>query len=142
MIRSCRKIVKSLLFFHFTANLEQSGSRIPDAQSAKLIFTLTVTFYFRKNENRTKKSLIQLSHYCFELSYYFGQKPLIFCKKNADISKIMKTVVLKGVFSKTTYGCVLMCQISRFQHNSNQFQTGCKGGVILTLPPHHRKTNT
>ena len=28
---SCRKIVTSLPFFHFAANLEQSGSRIPDA---------------------------------------------------------------------------------------------------------------
>ena len=28
--------------------------------SVKLIFSLTVTFYFTKNENRTKKSLTQL----------------------------------------------------------------------------------
>ena len=28
---SSRKIVTSLLFFQFKANLEQSGSRIPDA---------------------------------------------------------------------------------------------------------------
>ena len=32
-------------------------------------------------ENRTKESLTQLSHYCFEQRYYFGQKTLIFCKK-------------------------------------------------------------
>ena len=31
MITSCRKIAMSLPFFQFTANLEQSGSRIPDA---------------------------------------------------------------------------------------------------------------
>ena len=31
-----------------------------------------------ETENRTKKSLTQLSHYCFEERYYFG-------KKNADI---------------------------------------------------------
>ena len=28
--------------------------------------SLTVTFYYTKSENRTKKSLPQLSHYCFE----------------------------------------------------------------------------
>ena len=30
-MRSCRKIVTSLPFFQFAANLEQSGSRIPNA---------------------------------------------------------------------------------------------------------------
>ena len=53
-------------FFQFMANLEQSGSRIPDAQHVKLIFSLVGTFHFTKTENRTKKSLTQLSHYYFE----------------------------------------------------------------------------
>ena len=70
---SHQKIVTSFSFLQFTANLEQSESRIPDAQSVKLIFSLrVVTFYLTKNENRTKKSLAQLSHYFFE--YYFGKK--------------------------------------------------------------------
>ena len=60
------KIVKPLSFFQFTANLDQSGNRIPDAQSVKLILPLIVTFYLTKTENRTKKSLKRLSHYCFE----------------------------------------------------------------------------
>ena len=59
------EIVTSLLLFHFMANLEQSGSRIPDAWSVNLMFSLIVTFYLTKTENRTK-SLTQLSHYCFE----------------------------------------------------------------------------
>ena len=59
MITSCRKIAMSLPFFQFTANLEQSGSRIPDAQTVKLIFSLIVTFYLTKTENRTKKSVTQ-----------------------------------------------------------------------------------
>ena len=33
---------------------------------AKVIFSFIVTFCLTKNENRTKKSLTQLSHYCFE----------------------------------------------------------------------------
>ena len=45
---SCRKIVTSLSFFQFRANLEQSGSRIPDAESAKVMFSYIVTFYLTK----------------------------------------------------------------------------------------------
>ena len=40
--------------------------------------------YFTKTENRTKKSLTQLSHYYFEKRYYFCQKMLILCKENAE----------------------------------------------------------
>ena len=60
---SCRKIVMSLSFFGFLANLEQSGGRIPDTESAEVMFSVTVTFGLTKTENRTKKSLKQFSHY-------------------------------------------------------------------------------
>ena len=60
------KIVTSLLFFGFFANLEQSGDRIPDTESTKVIFSVIVTFVLAKTANRTRKSLTQLSHYCFE----------------------------------------------------------------------------
>ena len=63
---SFRKIVTSLSFFKFLANLEQSGGWIPDAESAKVMFSIIVTFFLTKTENRTKKYLTQLSHYCFE----------------------------------------------------------------------------
>ena len=56
----------SLSFFQFTANLEQSGSRIPDAYPVKRTFLLLVTFHLSKVENRIEKSLTQLLHYCFE----------------------------------------------------------------------------
>ena len=39
--------------------------------------SLTIAFYLRKTENRTKKFLTQLSHYGFEQKYYF-------CEENAD----------------------------------------------------------
>ena len=51
---SCQKIVTSLSFFQFMANLDQSRSRILDAESIKLIFSLPVTSYLTKTENRTK----------------------------------------------------------------------------------------
>ena len=63
------KIVTSLSFFQFTANFEQSGSRIPEA------YLFIVTSYLSKTENRIKKSLTQLSHY-IALS-----KGIIFAKK-------------------------------------------------------------
>ena len=55
-----------LSIFGFLANLEQSGGRIPDTESAKVMFSVIVTFCFTKTESRTKKSLTQLSRYCFK----------------------------------------------------------------------------
>ena len=60
----CRQIKTSLLIFQLMANLEQSGSRIPDAWSVKL--SLIVIYYLTKTENRNKKPLTQLSYYCFQ----------------------------------------------------------------------------
>ena len=51
---SCRKIVMSLSFSGFLANLEQSAGRIPDTESAKVMFSVVITFCLKKNENRTK----------------------------------------------------------------------------------------
>ena len=60
-MKSCQELVTSLLFFYFFANLEEPGSRIPDAQSVEVKFSLAVIFYLTKTENRTKKSPTQLS---------------------------------------------------------------------------------
>ena len=83
---SCRQIVALLSSFQFMANLEQSGSQILEPQSVKLTFTITVTFYLAKTESRTKKFPTQLSHYRFD-----------FLQKNANISKIKRTLVLKRI---------------------------------------------
>ena len=48
---SCRKIVTPLSFFGFLANLEQSRARIPDIESAKVMFSVIVTFCLTKTEN-------------------------------------------------------------------------------------------
>ena len=65
-LTSCWEIVTSLSFSGILANLEQSRERIPDTNSAKVMFSVTVTFCRTKTENRTKKPLTQLSHHCFE----------------------------------------------------------------------------
>ena len=54
------KIVTSLSLSRFLVNLEQSGGRIPDAESVKVMFSVKVTFHLTKTENRTKNSLTQL----------------------------------------------------------------------------------
>ena len=62
-VTSCRKIVMSLSFFGFLANLEQSGGRIPDTESAKVMFSVIVTFCLTK----TKKLPSDHSDYDFFL---------------------------------------------------------------------------
>ena len=41
--------------FQFKVNLEQSESRIQDVWSLIFLFSLTVTFYLTKTDNRTKR---------------------------------------------------------------------------------------
>ena len=50
----CREIVTSLSFFGFLANLEQSGGRIPDTESAEIMFSVTVTFCLTKLKTQLK----------------------------------------------------------------------------------------
>ena len=82
------------------------------------MFSLIVTFYLTKTENRTQKSLTLLSHYCkgkgTRVKVLFWQKNADFLKKNPDISKIKGVLVLKVIFSESAYECVLTCQISSF----------------------------
>ena len=64
---------------------------------------------------------------------------LIFCKKKkktADINKIMKALVLKGIFSEAIYVCVFTNENSSFQCNSNKFQAG--GGKFTPSPTSKR----
>ena len=45
------------VIFGFLANLEQSGGRIPDTESSKGMFSVTVAFCLTKTKNITRKSL-------------------------------------------------------------------------------------
>ena len=107
------------------ANLEPAGGRVLDAQSVKLTFSLTVTFYLTKSENRTKKALTQLT-IALSKGIIFAKKILIFCKKDAEISKINRAFVLK------LHMCVNV-------HTKFQFSTitltSSRQGVILPPSP-------
>ena len=107
-----RQIITSLPFFRFMTNLDHPGSRIPKVWFVKLTFLLTVTFYLTKTENRTKQSnTVPILLLCVEV--LFLPKTADFLQKNPDISKIRRVLVLKAIFSATTYVCVLTkCQIS------------------------------
>ena len=70
----------SLLFFQFMVDLEHSGTWIPEAWSMILIF----------HSNRTIKFL----------THKKGFKKMLFFGKNADVSKIKKALVLKGIISE------------------------------------------
>ena len=53
---SCRKIVMSLSFSGFLANLEQSAGRIPDTESAKVMFSVVITFCLKKMKTELRIS--------------------------------------------------------------------------------------
>ena len=61
-------------------------------------------------------------------------------QKTVDIMKIKGVLPQKGIFSETTYLFVLLHQISSFQHNSNEFQTG-GAGVGVNLHPQPLKVH-
>ena len=63
MSENCDVIVIFRIFGQFGA---VRMSRIPDTESAKVMFSVKVAFGLAKTENKTKKFLTQLSHYCFE----------------------------------------------------------------------------
>ena len=82
------------------ANLEQSGSQDPHAWSEKLTFSLIVAFYLRKTENITKKPLTQLLLW---VKVLFFAKNADFLQKKYWYHIIQEVLVLKSIFSETTY---------------------------------------
>ena len=104
MMMSCWQMLTN---FCLMTNLEQSGSWIPDARSVKFTFSLIVTFILQKLEIDLNNFYHSSHTIAFSKDAVFFQKILIFCKKKATISKIKGVVVVKAIFSKTTYLCVL-----------------------------------
>ena len=51
----------------------------------------------------------------------FFTKNADFLQNNANISKIKRVLVLKGIFFETKYVFVLTYQIWSLEHNSNEF---------------------
>ena len=121
---SFRKTVTSLPFFQFTANLEQPGSWIPNAQSVKLIFFINGNLLSYKN--RTKKSLTQLSHYCFDKGTILAGK--------ADFFKKMQYKRYKKVYLLKLHTIVYLCAILISS------STHLKTNTLKALPDQGQKT--
>ena len=62
MLRNCDVIVIFLDFWPVLSSPEAGFQ----TQNLQKLSSVIVTFRLTKTENRTKKSLTQLSHYCFE----------------------------------------------------------------------------
>ena len=77
------------------------------------MFSWIVTFFLAKTEKGTEKSLT-LHIIALSKGTFLGEKTLFFLQKNADVSKIKRELVLRGIFYETTYECVLTCQIWSF----------------------------
>ena len=88
------KIVASVSFSQFMANLEQSRSQILEAYCVKLLFSLIATFYITKTKNRTKKFLN--SHTIALSKSTIFAKNADFLEETADISKIKRVLVLNS----------------------------------------------
>ena len=91
----CRQIVTTLSFLQFMANF-RAIQKLDSGCMVCKISNSSHTIPLRKGTIFAKK------------------KKLIFFAKNADISKIKGVLVFKGIFSETTYVCVLTYQISSF----------------------------
>ena len=89
--------------------------RKPDSRRmiSKTFIFINSNFFLQKL--KTELKILPHNFHAIALS-----KGTIFDKK-ADITKIKKVMELKGIFSKTTYMCVLMNQISSIWHDSNEF---------------------
>ena len=78
---SCMQIVTSLSFFRFVTNLKLPGSRIPDAWSVKLTFSLTVNALSYKTWKQDLKICNAAVILLLWVKVLFLQKILISFKK-------------------------------------------------------------
>ena len=86
-----RQTLMSLSFSGFMTILNQSGSRTLGAWYVILAFSVLLG-----------------------AKVLFLPKSKDFLKKNADISEMKQVLALKGIFSETSYACVLTYQYSSF----------------------------
>ena len=74
MSKNCDVFVVFSIYGQFGTIRKPYSERIV----CKTYIFVNSNLYITKTENRTQKSLTQLSYYCFEERYYFSQRTLIF----------------------------------------------------------------
>ena len=110
-VKNCDVIVIFPIYGQFGAIQKPDSERI-----ACKTYTFNNSNLLSCKNWKQLKNLQHSSHTINLSRSYFYQKMLIFCKKkkNADISKIKRALVLKNIFSEITYVCVRTHQISSF----------------------------
>ena len=125
---NCDVIVTFRIFGQFGAvRRADSGHRV-----CKIYVFINRTFSLAKTENRTKKSLTQLSHYFFQWRYFLGEKTLIFCKKKLTLGKWRGPSYQKAYFLKLNTDLYLR---AKFEVSSVILWSFRQGLIHPRLPP-------
>ena len=117
MVENCDVIVIFPIYVQFGAIWKSDSGRI----ASKTYIFVSGNLLSYKNWKQNYKIFNTTLTLLLWVKVLFLPKNAEFLQKNADISKVKRALVLKGIFSETTYVCVLMYQISRFWRNSNEF---------------------
>ena len=113
--------------------MEYSGSRVPDAESVKVMLSLIITFYLTKTENRTKKLKHNSHTIALSKGTIFVKKTLIFYKKILTSAKLRGRWYYKVYFLKLN-----MCEYLRAKFEvSSMILTSFRqeGGEEFNPPP-------
>ena len=117
-----------MLLSRFMTNLEQSGGWIPDAWSVKPKFSLIVTFYLTKTENRSEKSNTAL--------ILLLSVKVLFLPKNADfLLKILCIYIFRHYFYIFSVQSWLHhCSFLNFTHfyMGSLFTSSCHFFMVLS----------
>ena len=127
MSANCDIIVISQIYDQFGSFCKPNSGRM-----VLLAFSLKVTLNLTKTENRTKKSLTQLSYHCFEQRYYYHQKCWFFSEHSE-----VEVLVLKGIFCEAKYAYAYVPNF-RFPAILTSFKREGAGSFYSTPPslPH------
>ena len=96
----------AVVFLRYYGQFAAISKGVRDTWSIKLTFSLTLTFCLTKTKTELKNLWHRSNTIALSKGAIFAKKYLGF-GKNADISKIKWSLVVKGIFSKTKYACVL-----------------------------------
>ena len=107
MLGYCDVIVIFQIYGQFRAIQKH---RISDEESAKLAFSLKVTFILQKLKTKLKNFWHSCHNIALSKGIIFAKKADFLQKMNTDISKIKRTLVLQSIFFETT--CVCTCIIN------------------------------
>ena len=106
MSKNCDTIAIFLIYSQFGAIRKPDSGR---TVWKTLIFNIFINSYLLSYKNWKQNYKIDSTALKLLLwvKILFWLKSADFLQKNADIRKIKRTLVLKGMFSETPYGCVL-----------------------------------